>query len=112
GDEVLGNETRVKVVKNKVAPPFKQAQFEILYGQGISRQGEIIELGVAQELVEKAGAWYSYKGKKIAQGKEQAREYLQQNPDVAAEIEAGIREKLLPKKVKAPAGEPVEAEEA
>jgi recombination protein RecA len=103
----------VKVVKNKVAPPFRQAEFEILYGAGISRAGEIIELGVAQELVEKAGSWYSYKGTKIAQGKEQAREYLLQNPEVAAEIEAGIREKLLPKKVKAaPASEPVEAEEA
>ncbi|HEX6550343.1 MAG TPA: recombinase RecA [Gammaproteobacteria bacterium] len=113
GDEVIGNETRVKVVKNKVAPPFKQAEFEILYGEGISRAGEVIELGVAQGLVEKAGAWYSYQGKKIAQGKEQAREFLLQNPEVAAEIEAGIREKLLPKKVKAaPASEPVEAEEA
>jgi recombination protein RecA len=113
GDEVIGNETRVKVVKNKVAPPFKQAEFEILYGEGISHAGEVIELGVAQGLVEKAGSWYSYQGKKIAQGKEQAREYLQQNPEVAAEIEAGIREKLLPKKVKAAsASEPVEAEEA
>ncbi|MGH8128713.1 MAG: recombinase RecA [Gammaproteobacteria bacterium] len=113
GDEVIGNETRVKVVKNKVAPPFRQAEFEILYGQGISRAGEVIELGVAQGLVDKAGAWYSYQGKKIAQGKEQAREYLLQNPEVAAEIEAGIREKLLPKKVKAaPVSEPVEAEEA
>jgi recombination protein RecA len=113
GDEVIGNETRVKVVKNKVAPPFRQAEFEILYGQGISRAGEVIELGVAQGLVDKAGAWYSYQGKKIAQGKEQAREYLLQNPEVAAEIEAAVREKLLPKKVKAaPASEPVEAEEA
>src|SRR5574340_1558932 len=112
GEEVIGSETRVKVVKNKVAPPFKLAEFEILYGEGISRAGEIIELGVQQNLVEKAGAWYSYKGKKIAQGKEGAREYLQQNPEVAAELEQAIREKLLPKKAKAPAGEPVEAEEA
>ncbi|MGH8282565.1 MAG: recombinase RecA [Gammaproteobacteria bacterium] len=112
GDEVIGNETRVKVVKNKVAPPFRQAEFEILYGEGISRAGEIIELGVLQNLIEKSGAWYSYKGKKIAQGKEGAREYMQQNPEIAAEIEQAIRDKLLPKKVKAPAGEPVEAEEA
>ncbi|MFI4921685.1 MAG: hypothetical protein ACHQAZ_08615, partial [Gammaproteobacteria bacterium] len=107
GDEVIGSETRVKVVKNKVAPPFKIAEFEILYGEGISRAGEMIELGVIHNLVEKSGAWYSYKGKKIAQGKEGAREYLKQNPDVAAEIEAAIREKLLPKKV---AGAPVPSE--
>ncbi|MDE2091700.1 MAG: recombinase RecA [Gammaproteobacteria bacterium] len=112
GEEVIGSETRVKVVKNKVAPPFRQAEFEILYGEGISRAGEIIELGVLQNLIEKSGAWYSYKGKKIAQGKEAAREYMQQNPEVAAEIEQAIREKLLPKKVKAPAGEAVEAQEA
>ena len=107
GDEVIGSETRVKVVKNKVAPPFKIAEFDILYGEGISREGEMIELGVIHNLVEKSGAWYSYKGKKIAQGKEDAREYLKQNPDVAAEIEAAIREKLLPKKV---AGAPVASE--
>ncbi|HEX7965581.1 MAG TPA: recombinase RecA [Gammaproteobacteria bacterium] len=99
GEEVIGSETRVKVVKNKVAPPFKVAEFEILYGKGISRAGEIIELGVTHEFVEKSGAWYSYKGKKIAQGKEGAREYLEQNPEVMAEIEASIREKLVPKKV-------------
>ena len=101
GEEVIGSETRVKVVKNKVAPPFKVAEFEILYGEGISRAGEIIELGVLHELIEKSGAWYSYKGKKIAQGKEGAREYLKQNPEVAAEIEAAIREKLMPKKAAA-----------
>jgi recombination protein RecA len=112
GEEVIGSETRVKVVKNKVAPPFRQAEFEILYGEGISRAGEIIEIGVLQNLVEKSGAWYSYKGKKIAQGKEAAREYMQQNPEVAAEIEQAIRDKLLPKKVKAPAGEAVAAQEA
>ncbi len=117
GEEVIGSETRVKVVKNKVAPPFRIAEFEILYGKGISRAGEIIELGVTHELVEKSGAWYSYKGKKIAQGKEGARDYLEQNPEIAAEIEAGIREKLVPKKVAAPAAaapdsEPEEAAEA
>ena len=112
GEEVIGSETRVKVVKNKVAPPFRQAEFEILYGEGISRAGEIIEIGVLQNLVEKSGAWYSYKGKKIAQGKEGAREYMQQNPEVAAEIEQAIRDKLLPKKVKAPEGEAVETQEA
>jgi recombination protein RecA len=112
GEEVIGSETRVKVVKNKVAPPFRLAEFEILYGEGISRAGEIIELGVQQNLVEKAGAWYSYKGKKIAQGKDGAREYLQQNPEVAAEIEQVLRDKLLPKKVKAPVGEPLAVEEA
>jgi len=112
GEEVIGSETRVKVVKNKVAPPFRQAEFEILYGEGISRAGEIIEIGVLQNLIEKSGAWYSYKGKKIAQGKEAAREYMQQNPEVAAEIEQVIRDKLLPKKVKAPAGEAVETQEA
>ena len=112
GEEVIGSETRVKVVKNKVAPPFRQAEFEILYGEGISRAGEIIELGVQQNLVEKSGAWYSYKGKKIAQGKDGAREYLQQNAAVAAEIEQALRDRLLPKKTKAPVGEPLEAEEA
>jgi recombination protein RecA len=101
GEEVIGSETRVKVVKNKVAPPFKVAEFEILYGKGISRAGEIIELGVAHNLVEKSGAWYSYQGKKIAQGKEGARDYLEQNPEIMAEIEQGIREKLVPKKVAA-----------
>ena len=111
GEEVIGSETRVKVVKNKVAPPFRQAEFEILYGEGISRAGEIIEIGVLQNLVEKSGAWYSYKGKKIAQGKEGAREYMQQNPEIAAEIEQAIRDKLLPKKVKATVSESVETEE-
>jgi recombination protein RecA len=91
GDEILGNETRVKVVKNKVAPPFKKAEFDILYGEGISREGEIVELGVLHNLVEKAGAWYSYNGEKIGQGKDNSREYLKQNPDVANEIESKIR---------------------
>ena len=94
GDEVVGNETRVKVVKNKVAPPFKEAVFDILYGEGISREGEIIDMGVAQGIVEKAGAWYSYKGEKIGQGKDNTREYLRQNPALAAEIENLVRDKL------------------
>ncbi|HQR60656.1 MAG TPA: recombinase RecA, partial [Methylophilaceae bacterium] len=91
GDEVIGSETRVKVVKNKVAPPFKQAEFDILYGEGISREGEIIELGTNMKLVEKSGAWYSYKGEKIGQGKDNAREYLKEHPEIAQEIEAKIR---------------------
>ncbi len=91
GDEVIGSETRVKVIKNKVAPPFKQAEFDILYGEGISREGEIIELGANAKLVEKAGAWYSYNGEKIGQGKDNAREYLKEHPDVANEIDAKIR---------------------
>ncbi|HET7831738.1 MAG TPA: DNA recombination/repair protein RecA, partial [Gallionella sp.] len=92
GDEVVGNMTRVKVVKNKVAPPFREAMFDILYGEGISREGEIIDLGVQHKLVEKAGAWYSYKGDKIGQGKDNAREYLRENPDIAREIENRVRE--------------------
>ena len=91
GDEVIGSETRVKVVKNKVAPPFKQAEFDILYGEGISREGEVVELGVLHKLVEKAGAWYSYKGEKIGQGKDNAREYLKEHPAMAIEIENKIR---------------------
>jgi len=95
GDEVIGNETRVKVVKNKVAPPFKQAEFEILYGAGISREGEIIDLGVKAGLVEKSGAWYSYAGTRIGQGKDNVRGYLKENPQIAQEIEAQIRAKNL-----------------
>ena len=91
GDEVIGSETRVKVVKNKVAPPFKQAEFDILYGEGISREGEVIELGVANKLVEKAGAWYAYNGEKIGQGKDNAREYLREHPEIAVEIENKVR---------------------
>ena len=96
GDEVLGNETRVKVVKNKVAPPFKQAEFDILYGEGISYEGELITLGVKEDIVDKAGAWYAYGGDKIGQGKDKARNYLKEHPDIAAEIDAKIRAKLLP----------------
>ena len=92
GEEVIGSETRVKVVKNKVAPPFKQAEFDILYGEGISREGEIVELGVLHKFVEKSGAWYAYNGEKIGQGKDNAREYLREHPAIAAEIENKIRD--------------------
>lgn len=97
GDEVVGSETKVKVVKNKVAPPFKQAEFDILYGEGISREGEIVDLGAASGIVEKSGAWYSYEGNRIGQGKDNARNYLRENPEIARAIEARIRERLLPK---------------
>ena len=109
GDEVIGNQTRVKVVKNKMAPPFKQAEFEILYGKGISKIGELIDLGVANGIVEKAGAWYSYEKDRIGQGKENSRAFLEEHPEMAAEIESRLRALLLPKKepkVKSP--EPVE----
>ncbi len=95
GDEVIGNETRVKVVKNKVSPPFKQAEFQIMYGQGIYHMGEVIDLGVKCGLVDKSGAWYSYKGDKIGQGKANAALFLQDHPEMAAEIEAGIRSQML-----------------
>ena len=97
GDEIVGNETKVKVVKNKVAPPFKLAFFEILYGEGISHEGELIDLGVEHKLIEKAGAWYSYNGDKIGQGKEKVRVFLKDNPDIAATIEQTLRDKLLTK---------------
>ncbi|TDK34011.1 recombinase RecA [Luteimonas terrae] len=96
GDEIIGNQTRIKVVKNKLAPPFKQIVTEILYGEGISREGELIDMGVEAKLVEKAGAWYSAGDERIGQGKENARQYLKDNPEVAARIEAGIRERLMP----------------
>ncbi|MCD6706790.1 MAG: recombinase RecA [Thiobacillus sp.] len=92
GDEIIGNETKVKVVKNKVAPPFKEAFFDILYGQGISHEGEIIELGVAHKFIDKSGAWYAYNGEKIGQGKDNAREYLKEHPEIAQEIEARVRD--------------------
>ena len=92
GDEVVGSETRVKVVKNKVSPPFKEAHFDILYGEGISREGEIIDMGVEHKIVDKSGAWYAYKGEKIGQGKDNAREFLKANPAIAEEIEARVRE--------------------
>ena len=102
GDEVVGNETRVKVVKNKVAPPFKQAEFMIRYGEGISKEAELIDLGVQQKLVDKAGAWYSYKGDRIGQGKANVMKFLKEHPEIANEIEQRIRaELLLPKTVKA-----------
>ncbi len=97
GDEVIGNQTRVKVVKNKMAPPFKQVEFEIIYGEGISHEGELIDLGVANGIVQKAGAWYSYDGDRVGQGKENAREFFRDNPDIADKVEAQIRATLLPR---------------
>jgi len=96
GDEIVGNETRVKVVKNKLAPPFRKAEFEILYGHGISREGELIDLGVEHDIVEKSGSWYSYQGDRIGQGKENVRSYLLENPEMANQIDAQLRAKLLP----------------
>jgi len=109
GDEILGNETRVKVVKNKVAPPFKQVQFDILYGEGVSHEGEIIDIGVKEGIVDKAGAWYSYNGDRIGQGKDNVRNFLKENVDIAEDIEGQIRAKLLPGK--ADANESEEAED-
>jgi recombination protein RecA len=94
GEEVIGNETKVKVVKNKVAAPFKTAEFDILYGEGISRLGEVLDLGVASNVVEKSGAWFAYKGEKIGQGRDNSREFLKENPDLAFEIENKVREHL------------------
>ncbi len=109
GDEVIGNQTRVKVVKNKIAPPFRNAEFEILYGEGISREGEIIDMGVAEGFVDKSGSWYSYNGDRIGQGKENVRQFLKANPDVSQEIEKKIRAKLLPSAEPQPkTDEPVE----
>ena len=114
GDEVIGNETRVKVVKNKLAPPFKQANFDILYGEGVSREGEIIDIGVKEGIVEKSGAWYSYGGNRIGQGKDNVRTFLKDNPEIAREIESKIRGQLLAGKLHAVSDssdeEPVEAE--
>ena len=106
-DEIIGNSTRVKVVKNKVSPPFKVVEFDLMYGKGISKTGELIDLGAKAEIVEKAGAWYAYKGEKIGQGKENAKIYLEKNPKVAAEIEMAIREKarIISKKIE---GNPLE----
>jgi recombination protein RecA len=98
GDEIVGNETRVKVVKNKMAPPFRQTEFEILYGEGVSREGELIDLGVQNGLVDKAGAWYSYNGDRIGQGKDNVRKFLIENPEIANDIDTRLREMLLPKK--------------
>jgi recombination protein RecA len=96
GDEVVGNQTRVKVVKNKVSPPFKQAEFEILYGKGISRLGELIDLGVQNDIVNKAGSWYSYGDNRIGQGKDNAQEFLREHPEIADEIEKRVRAILMP----------------
>ena len=112
GDEVIGNQTRVKVVKNKVAPPFKMAEFEILYGEGISREGEIIELAVDQGIIDKAGSWYSYGSDRIGQGKENVREYLKSNPEISNDIETQIRAKLLPDTVAESAAPEGDKEEA
>jgi recombination protein RecA len=106
GDEVIGNETRVKVVKNKMAPPFRQAQFEILYGEGISREGELIELGVEHKIINKSGAWYSYGDDRIGQGKDNVRQFLKDHPETADEIEKKVREQLMPRP------EPAEDEKA
>jgi recombination protein RecA len=94
GDDAIGNETKVKVVKNKVAPPFKTAEFDILFGEGISREGEVIDMGVTAKIVDKSGAWYAYQGEKIGQGRDNAREFLRENPTLAREIENKVRESL------------------
>ena len=111
GDEIIGNSTRVKVVKNKVAPPFKVVEFDLMYGKGISKVGELVDLGAKADIVEKAGAWYAYKGEKIGQGRENAKTYLEQNPKIAAEIEMAIREKagVIAKKIE---GNPLDPEKA
>ena len=108
GDEIIGNQTRIKVVKNKLAPPFKQVVTEILYGEGISREGELIDMGVDAKLVDKSGAWYGYDGERIGQGKENARQYLKENPAVAQKLEAALREQFVPEE--APRGEAGDAE--
>ena len=111
GDEIIGNSTRVKVVKNKVAPPFKVVEFDLMYGKGISKVGELVDLGAKAGVVEKAGAWYAYKGEKIGQGRENAKIYLEENPNIAAEIEMSIREKagFIAKKIE---GNPLDPEKA
>jgi len=106
GDEIVGNETRVKVVKNKIAPPFKQAEFQILYGQGINNLGELIDLGVKNDLVEKAGAWYSCNGERIGQGKANAAKYLEENPEMAKDVDTKLRDLLLNKNIGAKKAEP------
>lgn len=100
GEEVTGSRTRVRVVKNKVAPPFKTAEFDIIYGKGISKQGELIDLGVEHKILEKSGTWFSYKGERLGQGRENAKQFLRDNPDIAKNIEEEIREKLNLKPVK------------
>jgi recombination protein RecA len=110
GDEIVGNETRVKVVKNKVAPPFKQALFDILYNEGISLESELIELGVAHGFMEKTGAWYSYNGERLGQGKENVRQFLKANPTIKEAIEASVREIIIPEKPTKKVSEEVEAD--
>ncbi|MBS0408151.1 MAG: recombinase RecA, partial [Proteobacteria bacterium] len=110
GDVAIGNETKVKVVKNKVSPPFKTAEFDILFGEGISREGEIIDMGVTAKVLDKSGAWYAYNGEKIGQGRDNAREFLRENPDLAREIENRVRESLGI--AGRPAAAPAEADEA
>jgi recombination protein RecA len=110
GDEVIGNETRVKVVKNKVSPPFKSAEFDIMYGAGISREGEILDLGVQAGIVEKSGSWFSYNGERIGQGKDNAREFLKERPEMAIEIENRVRDSLGVAARVAGAGKVTEAE--
>jgi len=110
GDEILGNETRVKVVKNKVAPPFKKTEFDILFGEGVSHEGEIITLGVQEGIIDKSGAWYSYNGDRIGQGKDNVRNFLKENPQIAEEIEAKVRARLLPGVGEAKADAAAEAE--
>ncbi len=111
GEEVIGAETRVKVVKNKMAPPFRQAEFEILYGEGTSREGEIIEMGVANNLIEKSGAWYSYNGERIGQGKDNVRLFLKEHPDMANDIDAKLRAKMLTAKIAVSGGADAEETE-
>ena len=112
GDEVIGNDTRVKVVKNKVAPPFRNAEFEIIYGEGVSREGELVDLGVAHDLIQKAGSWYSYGGDRIGQGKDNAKTYLHEHPEASQRLEAQLREKLLTAPASARAAEvPLAAED-
>jgi len=110
GDEILGNETRVKVVKNKVAPPFKKTEFDILFGEGVSHEGEIITLGVQEGIIDKSGAWYGYNGDRIGQGKDNVRNFLKENPQISEEIEAKVRAKLLPGVGEAKANAAAEAE--
>ncbi len=110
GEEVIGSETRVKVVKNKLAPPFRQAEFEILYGEGTSREGEIIEMGVAASLIDKSGAWYSYNGDRIGQGKDNVRIFLKEHPEITNDIDAKLRDKLLTSKIGLPVAAAADAE--
>jgi recombination protein RecA len=112
GEEVVGSQTRVKVVKNKVAPPFRETEFEIMYGTGISKEGELIELGVLHNMIEKSGSWYAYKGERIGQGKENARTFLQQHKDISLDLETQLRAKLIPEKATMNRGVVPEAKEA